>query len=105
MLTLTQVRLHELFHSRARNSNPILLGDPQHAIAKYSWAKTAVRLATDGNGYTFREFEEEYGERSVCRDNESLRRLMWRMMETFQMEREEIPPLSYSRLASGSNHE
>ena len=62
MLTLTQVRLHELFHSRARNSNRIFLGDPQHALSNYNFAKTAVRLATDGNGYTFREFEEEYGE-------------------------------------------
>ena len=57
------VRLHELFHSeRARLSHSILLGDPQHSFARCGWAKTEVRLARDGHGYTFREFEEEHGE-------------------------------------------
>ena len=57
------VRLHELFHSeRARLSHSILLGDPQHSFARCGWAKTEVRLAKDGHGYTFREFEEEHGE-------------------------------------------
>ena len=59
------VRLHELFLSaraRAGLSRRILLGDPQHSLARCSWAKTEVRLARDGHGYTFREFEEEHGE-------------------------------------------
>jgi len=57
------VRLHELFHSeRARLSHSILLGNPQHSFARCGWAKTEVRLARDGHGYTFREFEEEHGE-------------------------------------------
>ena len=59
------VRLHELFLSaraRAGLSHRILLGDPQHSLARCSWAKTEVRLARDGHGYTLREFEEEHGE-------------------------------------------
>ena len=59
------VRLHELFFSaraRAGLSRRILLGDPQHSLARCSWATTEVRLARDGHGYTLREFEEEHGE-------------------------------------------
>lgn len=62
-LCFRNVRLYELFHSeRARPSHSILLGDPQHKFARCGWAKTEVRLARDGHGYTFREFEDEYGE-------------------------------------------
>ena len=59
------VRLHELFLSaraRAGLSHRILLGDPERSLARCSWARAEVRLARDGHGYTFREFEEEHGE-------------------------------------------
>ena len=57
------VRLHELFHSeRARFSQSILLGDSQHGFARCGWAMTEVRLARDGHGYTFCEFEKKHGE-------------------------------------------
>lgn len=62
-IRLRNVRLHELLHSeRARLSRHIFLGDPHHDLSECGWAKTEVRLATDGHGYTFREFEEAHGE-------------------------------------------
>ena len=55
-IQLRNVRLHILFDSRR------LLGDPCHCLAKCIWTRTEVRLAADGYGYTYREFEEEHGE-------------------------------------------
>ena len=62
-IRLRNVRLHELLHSeRARLPRHIFLGDPHHDLSECGWTKTEVRLATDGHGYTFREFEEAHGE-------------------------------------------
>ena len=55
-------QLYESYHSkRARLSHRILLGDPYHCLKRCEWAETEIRLARDGHGYTFREFEEEHG--------------------------------------------
>ena len=44
-----------------RASVRAFLGDPQHRLASFGFAKTEVRLARDGNGYSFCEFKEEHG--------------------------------------------
>ena len=65
---LHNVRLYELFYAeRARVSLPqrasvrAFLGDPQHRLASFGFAKTEVRLARDGNGYSFCEYQEFHG--------------------------------------------
>ena len=56
------VRLEEFFFSeRARGSHCPLLGSPLHRFAHCDWAQTEVRQANDGHGYTFPEYEKEYG--------------------------------------------
>ena len=67
---LDDVRLHELLHSERAlvGPHPILLGDPHHRFSSFGrcgLAKTEVRLARDGHGYIFREFEEWYGKRAT----------------------------------------
>ena len=48
------------------------LGDPRHHhLAECSGMKTEIRCAWDGNGYTFREFEEWYHEETSRIWNES----------------------------------
>jgi len=43
------------------DSENILLGDPRHSLARCRWTKTYLRLAEDGHGYTFQEFDEFHG--------------------------------------------
>ena len=55
-IQLRNVRLHILLDSKK------FLSDPCHCLAKCIWTRTEARLAADGYGYTYREFEEEHGE-------------------------------------------
>ena len=56
-------RLYERYRRRrTRLSHRILLGDPHHGLKRCDWAETEVRLAGNGHGYTFCEFEEEHGD-------------------------------------------
>ena len=53
-----KVRVEELLLS----DRALLLGHPMHSLSNRIWAKSEVRLARDGKGYTLLEFEAHYGE-------------------------------------------
>ena len=60
---LQSQRLQELFLARGTQVLiPIFLGDPKHHLAQRIWARTEIRLATDGHAYAFKEFEQEHKE-------------------------------------------
>ena len=43
------------------SQSQVLLGNPGHALANYNWTNTELRIARDGQAYSFHEFELEMG--------------------------------------------